>query len=296
MKGTQLHPFQYYSAINLTEAISLLSRYGERARVLAGGTDLLVQLRGERFELDAVVDVKHVPEIMELSFLDGALTVGAAVPCYQIYENESITKVFPGIIDAASLIGGIQVQTRASLGGNLCNATPSADGICPLIVHSAVATITGVDGTRTVPVEDFCTRPGVNALNSGELLINIRIEARPTHFGAAYQRFIPRNEMDIAVAGVAASVVLDTKGEHIESGRIALAAVGPTPVFAKQASDFLTGQPATAETFAQAGEIALTESSPITDMRGTIVQRKHLVGVLTRRTLAAATERAQGNV
>ncbi len=289
-----MHPFQYYPATNLTEAISLLSRYGERARVLAGGTDLLVQLRGERFELDAVVDVKQVPEIMELS-LNGGLTIGAAVPCYQVYEDEAIAKAFPGIIDAVSLIGGIQVQTRASLGGNLCNATPSADGIGPLIVYSAVATITGVDGTRTVPVEDFCTGPGRNVLNTGELLLNMQIEAPPAHFGAAYQRFIPRNEMDIAVAGAASAVTLDAKGERIESGRIALAAVGPTPIFAKRASDSLAGQPATAETFEKAGEIAATETSPITDMRGTIVQRKHLVGVLTRRTLAVATERARGN-
>ena len=289
-----MHPFQYYPATNLTEAISLLSRYGERARVLAGGTDLLVQLRGERFELDAVVDVKQVPEIMDLS-LNGGLTIGAAVPCYQVYEDEAIAKAFPGIIDAVSLIGGIQVQTRASLGGNLCNATPSADGIGPLIVYSAVATITGVDGTRTVPVEDFCTGPGRNVLNTGELLLNMQIEAPPAHFGAAYQRFIPRNEMDIAVAGAASAVTLDAKGERIESGRIALAAVGPTPIFAKRASDSLAGQPATAETFEKAGEIAATETSPITDMRGTIVQRKHLVGVLTRRTLAVATERARGN-
>ncbi|MDA1036145.1 MAG: xanthine dehydrogenase family protein subunit M [Chloroflexi bacterium] len=289
-----MHPYQYYPATNLTEAVSLLSRYGERARVLAGGTDLLVQLRGERFEVDAVVDVKQIPEVMGLS-LNGGLTIGAAVPCYQIYENEAIAKAFPGIIDAASLIGGIQVQSRASLGGNLCNATPSADGICPLIVHSAVATITGVDGTRTVSVQDFCTGPGRNVLNFGELLLNIQIDAPPAHFGASYQRFIPRNEMDIAIAGVAASVVLDAMGERIESGRIALSAVGPTPIFAKKASDSLAGQPATAETFAKAGEIASTEASPITDMRGTIDQRKHLVGVLTRRTLAVAVERARGN-
>lgn len=293
-RGTLLHPYQYYPATNLSEAISLLSRYGERARILAGGTDLLVQLRGERFELDAVVDVKQVPEIMELH-LNGGLSIGAAVPCYQVYEDEAIAKAFPGIIDAASLIGGIQVQSRASLGGNLCNATPSADGICPLIVHSAVATIAGVDGTRTVPVEEFCTGPGRNVLAAGELLVNIRFEAPPANFGAAYQRFIPRNEMDIAVAGVATSLVLDAKGEMIQSGRIALAAVGPTPIFAKKASDSLAGQPATAETFERAGEIAATEASPITDMRGTIDQRKHLVGVLTRRTLAVAAGRARGN-
>jgi carbon-monoxide dehydrogenase medium subunit len=289
-----VHPYQYHPATNLTEAISLLGRYGDRARILAGGTDLLVQLRADRFELDAVVDVKAVPELMELT-LDGGLTIGGAVPCYQMYEDAAIAKAFPGIIDAASLIGGIQIQSRASLGGNLCNATPSADGICPLIVHSAMATVTGVDGTRTMPVEEFCTGPGRNVLANGEMLMNVVLPAPPAHFGAAYERFIPRNEMDIAVVGVASAVTLNAAGDRIESARIALAAVGPTPIVAKQASDSLAGQPVTEESFAKAGEIAATEASPINDMRGTVDQRRHLVGVLTRRTLALAVERARSS-
>ncbi len=289
-----MHPYQYIPATNITEAVSMLARYGHRARIMAGGTDLLVQLRGERYELDAVVDAKAIPELMELT-LDGGLTIGAAVPCYQVYEDGAIVAAFPGIIDAASLIGGIQIQSRASLGGNLCNATPSADGICPLIVYSGVVTLTGVEGTRTMPVEEFATGPGRNALGHGEMLIKIHLPKPVDHFGAAYQRFIPRNEMDIAVAGVASAVTLDASGEKIESARIALAAVGPIPIFAKQASDSLAGQPATEESFAKAGEIASTEASPISDMRGTIEQRLHLVGVLTRRTLAQAVQRARGN-
>jgi CO/xanthine dehydrogenase FAD-binding subunit len=261
---------------------------------MAGGTDLLVQLRGDRYELDAVVDAKAIPELMELT-RNGGLTIGAAVPCYRVYEDKEVAAAFPGIIDAASLIGGIQVQSRASLGGNLCNATPSADGICPLIVHSGVVTITGVAGTRSMAVEDFATGPGRNALGYGEMLINIHLPKPAAHFGAAYQRFIPRNEMDIAVAGVAAAVTLSASGDKIESARIALSAVGPTPIVAKQASEFLVGQPATEETFAKAGEIASTEATPITDMRGTVEQRHHLVGVLTRRTLTQAAQRARGN-
>jgi CO/xanthine dehydrogenase FAD-binding subunit len=289
-----LHPYQYIPATNITEAVSLLARYGPRARIMAGGTDLLVQLRGERFELDVVVDSKAIPELMELT-LDGGLSIGAAVPCYQVYEDKAVAAAFPGIIDAASLIGGIQVQSRASLGGNLCNATPSADGICPLIVHSGVVTLTGVDGTRTMAVEDFATGPGRNALGNGEMLIKIYLPKPAANFGAAYQRFIPRNEMDIAIAGVASAVTLDASGKKVESARIALAAVGPTPILAKKASDSLVGQPATEENFAKAGEIAATEASPITDMRGTVEQRRHLVGVLTGRTLAQAVQRARGN-
>ena len=289
-----MHPYEYHPATNLTEAISLLGRYGDRARIMAGGTDLLVQLRADRFEVDAVVDVKAVPEVTELS-LNGALTIGAAVACYEIYEDQAIANAFPGIIDAASLIGGIQVQNRASLGGNLCNATPSADGICPLIVHSAVATITGVDGTRTIPVDEFCTGPGTNALKYGEMLQNVIVPAPALHFGAAYLRFFPRNEMDFAVAGVASAVTLNTAGDRIESACIALAAVGPTPIVAEQASDTLAGASATEQSFAKAGETASTEASPINDMRGPVDQRRHLVDVITRRTLAIAVERARVN-
>jgi CO/xanthine dehydrogenase FAD-binding subunit len=262
---------------------------------MAGGTDLLVQLRGDRFEIDALVDIKGIPELDELSLATDGLTIGAAVPCYRIYEDPAIAKAYPGLIDAASIIGGIQIQSRASLGGNLCNATPSADGICPLIVHSATATLSGVDGTRSVPIEEFCTGPGQNIIGYGEMLVSIIAPKQPTRSGAAYQRFTPRNEMDIAVAGVGASVVLDASGERIASARIALAAVGPTPIVATAAADSLVGKAPTDEAFAQAAALASAAATPITDMRGTVDQRKQLVDVLTRRTLTAAAARAREN-
>ena len=289
-----MHPFIYVAPSTLDEAVAVLERHGERARPFAGGTDVLVQLRGGRFELDAIVDLKGVPEATELS-LNGGLRIGAAVPCYRIYEDDAIAAAFPGLIDAASLIGGIQIQSRASLGGNLCNASPSADGICPLIVHSTVAVVRGPQGERRLPVEDFCTGPGATVLGPGELLVALEVPAPPKGFGAAYQRFIPRNEMDIAVAGVGSALTLGEDGSTIESGRIAMAAVGPTPLFAAQASAFLAGKPATAETFAEAGEVASTEATPIGDMRGTAEHRVELVKVLTRRTLAVALGRAQAN-
>ena len=289
-----MHPFIYVAPSTLDEAVAVLERHGERARPFAGGTDVLVQLRGGRFELDAIVDLKGVPEATELS-LNGSLRIGAAVPCYRIYEDDAIAAAFPGLIDAASLIGGIQIQSRASLGGNLCNASPSADGICPLIVHSTVAVVRGPQGERRLPVEDFCTGPGATVLGPGELLVALEVPAPPKGFGAAYQRFIPRNEMDIAVAGVGSALTLGEDGSTIESGRIAMAAVGPTPLFAARASAFLAGKPATAETFAEAGEVASTEATPIGDMRGTAEHRVELVKVLTRRTLAVALGRAQAN-
>jgi len=289
-----LHPFAYVAPKTVKEAVQALNKYGDRARPLAGGTDILVQTRGGRFNLDALVDIKTVPELMRVTLDGQGLEIGAGVPCYQLYENSRISAAYPGIIDAASLIGGIQIQTRAGLGGNLCNASPSADGTCPLIVHCAVAVIAGPRGTRQVPVEDFCTAPGRSVLGKGELLVTLKLPKPPARFGAAYERFIPRNEMDIAVVGVASAVTLDASGRNIKSARIALAAVGPTPIFARAASDYLAGKPANEASIGQAASMAKAAARPITDMRGTVEQRKHLVEVLTRRTLTRAVERARG--
>lgn len=289
-----MHPFNYIAANSIEEILTVLSQNGPRARILAGGTDLLVQLRGERFEIDAIVDIKRVPEVTTLQ-LNKSLIIGSAVPCYQIYENNDVAMLYPGLIDAASLIGGIQIQSRASIGGNLCNASPSADGICPLIVHSAVANIRSSKGTRIVPVEEFCTGPGKNTLADDEMLISIEMPLPAEGFGAAYERFIPRNEMDIAIASVGSAITLDDSGTKITNARIALGAVGPTPIFAEESSNFLSGKSPDLNVFEQAAEIAVTEASPINDMRGTPAQRLQLVRVLTQRTLATALERAKNN-
>jgi len=288
-----LHPFSYVAAKSVDEVNSTLAQHGARARCLVGGTDLLVQARAGRFELDAVVDIKPVPEANVLEFADGHLRMGAAVPCCGVYENAEVSQRYPGLIDAASLIGSIQIQSRASMGANLCNSSPSGDTICPLIVHKTECVIASGNGTRTVPAQEFCTGPGRNVLKDGEWLLELRIPVPPAHFGAAYERFIPRNEMDIAVCGAASALALDDSG-NIKEARIALAAVGPIPVFAQAASDFLAGKAPTRENFEQAGEIASGAGSPIADMRGTVDQRKHLAKVLTRRTLEKAYERAKG--
>lgn len=289
-----MHPFAYVAPTSVAEAVKALNKYGDKARPLAGGTDILVQTRAGRYDLDAIIDVKEIPELVAVKMDSRGLRVGAAAPCYQIYENEAVAKAYPGLIDAASLIGGIQIQSRASLGGNLCNASPSADSIGPMIVHKGVATIAGPGGTREVPVEDFCTAPGKTVLKRGEFLVSISFPKPPAGFGAAYERFIPRNEMDIAVVGVGSSVVLDASGKKIKSARIALAAVGPTPIYAAAASDFLAGKAANEDSVSQAAAMARAAARPIGDMRGTIEQRKHLVEVLTRRTLMKSIERARG--
>ena len=268
---------------------------GDRASPIAGGTDILVQLRGGRRSADLVVDVKDIPELNELSFdSQKGLVLGAAVPCFRIYQNQAVNANYPGLIDAASLIGGIQIQGRASIGGNLCNAAPSGDSIPPVIVLNGVCHVTGPNGSRQVPAVDFCTGPGQNVLQPGEILVSINIPPPQANSGANYLRFIPRNEMDIAVAGVGTSVVLDASGQNFVSARIALASVAPTPVLARDAGDSLAGKPVSEATIQEASEKAMADAKPINDMRGTIRQRTHLVGVLTRRTLNTAIQRARG--
>ena len=290
-----MEAFDFVSPKSIDEAVSILNEHGDRARMIAGGTDILVMMRAGRRLADVVVDVKNIPELNQMTLnSDGGLTLGAAVPCYQIYQDEAVASAYPGLIDAASLIGGIQIQGRASIGGNLCNAAPSGDSIPVVIAYSGVCNIAGPNGTRQLPSEQFCTAPGQNALGQGEMLVSIDFPAPPAHSGATYQRFIPRNEMDIAVAGVGSSVVLDASGQNFVSGRVALASVAPTPVFSQAAGDSLAGKPVSDEAIREASELAMADAKPITDMRGTIRQRIHLIGVLTRRTLNVAVERARG--
>ena len=279
----------------LSEALELMASHGDRARVIAGGTDILVQLRGGRRSADLLVDVKAIPELNEISYSpQNGLVLGAAIPCYRIYQNQAVASAYPGLMDAASLIGGIQIQGRATIGGNICNAAPSGDSIPPVIVLGGVCHIAGPNGNRQIAAEEFCTAPGQNALQTGEILVSINLPPPQAHSGANYLRFIPRNEMDIAVVGVGTSIVLDASGQNFVSARIALASVAPTPVLARDAGDSLAGKPVSEASIQEASEKAMADAKPINDMRGTIRQRVHLVGVMTRRTLNNAVARARG--
>lgn len=290
-----MQAFEYAIPQTIDEAVSLLASKGDQARVLAGGTDLIVQLREGRRRLDVVVDVKKIAETNELSYdPTTGLRLGAAVPCHRIYGNAAIAQAYPGLMDAFTLVGGIQIQGRASVGGNLCNSSPAADTIPTLIVHHATCVIAGPNGRREVPVEQFCTAPGRNVLERGEFLVALRIPAPPRNFGAHYQRFIPRNEMDIAVVGVGSAVVLGNDRNTVTAARIALGAVAPTPLLAEAAAAALVGKPISEATINAAAEAARAIARPISDMRGTVEQRRHLVGVLTRRTLQGAIARARG--
>jgi carbon-monoxide dehydrogenase medium subunit len=289
-----MQPIEYVVPGTIDEAVSALASGGATARVLAGGTDVIIQAREGRKDVRVMVDVKRIAETGELRLnADGSLRIGASVPCARIYADAEVRRRFPALIDSASLIGGIQIQSRASLGGNLCNASPAADSIPTLIALGATCEIAGPNGRRTLPVEQMCTGPGQSALQPGELLVALTLPAPAANSGAAFERFIPRNEMDIAVTNAAASVVLSADGSRFESARIAVGAVAPTPLLVGTAGEALAGQPVGDEAIAQAAAAATAAANPITDMRGSAAQRKHLAGVLTGRVLRKAIERAR---
>lgn len=285
-----MEAFEYVAPRSLPEVYAHLGN-GKRTLFLAGGSDVVVQLREGRRQCDLLIDLKHVPELTKHGFAaDGTLEIGAATPLAAIYEDPEVRRRLPGLVDAASLIGGIQIQSRASLGGNLCNASPAADSIPALIALGASLVIGSASGTREIPVADLPTGPGQNSLRTGEVLLQIRVQAQPAHSGAAYLRFIPRNEMDIAVASSGVRLDLSGDGSRIERLRVVLGAVGPTAIVVDTTE--LAGKAATAETFALAGEMAAAAARPIDDMRGGVAQRRRLASVLTVRALEKALQRA----
>ena len=289
-----MQTFNFLSVSSIDETHALLTNGKRHVKILAGGTDLLVQLREGIQQTDLIIDVKKVPELVEVAFDPaGGLYIGAAASCFQICHDDAVLEHYPGLVDAFSLIGGVQIQNRASIGGNLCNASPAADAIPALIVHQAECLISGPMGERRVPVEQFCTAPGKTVLKPDELLVSVHIPPTGQNFGAHYQRFIPRTEMDIAVVGAGAAVTLSKDGNTFRSARLALAAVAPTPLFVPEAGEFLTGKSVSTEAIQQAALIAQAAARPISDLRGTAEQRKQLSAVLARRTLEKAVERAR---
>ena len=290
-----MHSVQYHRPKTLDECLELFDRFGQEARALAGGTDLLVQMRAGHRRNGAVIDVKHVPELNGLRYgASDGLILGAAVPCYRIYGDAIVSRAYPGLIDTVSMIGGTQIQGRASVGGNLCNAAPSADAVPALIALRAVCRIASVRGERELPVDQFCIAPGRNAMADNEVLVSLHVPPPPEHSGACYLRSIPRNEMDIAVAGAGVSVTLGNG--TFRDGRVALASVAPTPLLVEEAGVVLRGQPVEHEVIARAAAAAKAAARPITDMRGTAEYRKHLCEVLTRRALEKAVLRAGGTL
>lgn len=286
--------FEYEAPTTLSAALAVLAQHNGSAKPLAGGTDLIDHVRTGRLAPNVVVDIKKIAELNVLELSGSGLRLGAAVPCADIYGHIELSQQYAALTDSCRIIGGIQIQSRASVGGNICNSGPAADSTPSVIVLSGICVISGPKGTREVAAENFCTGPGKNVLQPGELLVEIKFPARAANSGSHYRRFIPRNEMDIAVVGVAASVVLDGSKQNFVSARISLGAVGPTPLFAKAAGDALAGQPVNEASIAKAAAIAKETATPISDMRGPAEYRTHLTGVLTQRVIEAAVARARG--
>ena len=289
-----MQELRYAKVSTVDDAVAALQEGGPTARVLAGGTDIIVQARARVRDIDLLVDVKGIDEAMQLSFdADGGLTVGAATPCYEIYGDAAVREHYPALIDCTTLIGGTGIQGRASLGGNLCNSSPSGDSLPVMYVLEATAELAGPGGRRTVPAEDFCTGPGRNVMEPGEFLVSLHFPPPAPNSGAAFLRFIPRNEMDIAVVNAATQLRLD--GDTVSWARVSIGATAPTPLLVPEAAAALVGRPLSDESIADAAAASKAAARPIADMRGSIKQRKHLAAVYTQRTIAIAADRARGS-
>ncbi len=282
----------YAAPTTVDEAVKLLAGSSGLAKVLSGGTDLLVQLRSGRLKPELIVDTKKIPGVLGIRQENGGFVIGAATPGAEVEANEALKAAWPGLVEALDLIGSTQVQGRCSLAGNLCNASPAADSVPALFAAGAIAVVVGSNGKREIPVEQIPTGPGRTSLAKDEFILEFKLPPRPARSSDAYLRFIPRTEMDIAVVGCGISVTLDAGGV-CTAARVSLGAVAPTVLLVKEAADVLIGHTLDADTLAKLDAAAQEAARPITDKRGTIEYRKKIAGVLARRVAAIAFDRAE---
>ena len=288
-----MQEMRYEAPKSLEAAVSLLAGASGPARVLAGGTDLLIQMRGGRVEPELLVDVKGIPEMTTIVAENGAYRFGAAVPCMALIEDKVFAKAWPGVADGANLIGSIQVRGRATVGGNLCNASPAADTVPALIAAGAKATIVGPNGRREVPVEEIATGPGKTSLAKGEIVASFLLPKRAPRSGDAYLRFIPRTEMDIAVVGAGVNLTLDAAGVCTQA-RVSLGAVAERALLVPEAAAALVGTKVDAEALKRMAAAVSAACRPIDDKRGTKEYRIKVAGVMARRAAQIALDRARG--
>lgn len=282
---------KYESPKSIDAALALLGTEPD-ARVLAGATDIIPQIRGGRPEPKLMVDLKGIPQLVNITKANGTWTIGAATPVSQIASHGDFKAEFPGLAEASSLIGSDQIQNRASWGGNLCNGSPAADTVPAMIVNNTQAVIASSGGTRTIPVAEVVTGPGKNTLKAGEFIVEFQLKSPPPHTADAYLRFIPRTEMDIAVVDAGARITLDAAG-NCTHACIALGAVAPTVMRVPAAEEALQGKPITDETLENMMAAARAACNPIDDKRGTKEYRIQVAGVLAKRAVLAAAERAK---
>lgn len=285
---------RYEAPTSLDAAVALLADAKGAGKVLAGGTDVLVQLHAEMIEPDVLVDIKNIADVRQMSEDAGAWRVGAAVPGMKVIDEPAFSAAWPGVCEGVALIGSVQVKGRASIGGNLCNASPAADSTPALIAAGAVATIIGPNGTREDAVENIVTGPGKTSIGDDEFIVSFGFPARAPHSGDCYLRLTPRTEMDIAVVGVGANLTLDDSGV-CTAARIAVGAVAPTPLLVADAGAALVGTKVDDAAMEAMVAAVRAACNPISDKRGTKEYRIKTAGVIARRTVEKALERAKAN-
>ncbi len=281
----------YTAPTTVDEAVKVLAGATGSTKVLSGGTDLLVQLKSGRLAPELIVDTKRIPGLIGIREEGDSFVIGAATPGVMLTADKRLEKAYPGIVEGVDLIGSMQIQGRASIAGNLCNASPAADSVPPVIAARAVAVVAGPNGRREVPVEKIVTGPGRTSLAKGEFVVEFKIPKPKQRQSDAYLRFIPRTEMDIAVVGCAVNVTLDASGTCTDA-RVVLGAVAPTQLVVDEAAQALIGHKLDDETLQKLDAAAQRACKPITDKRGTIEYRTKIAGVLARRVAAIAFERA----
>ena len=285
---------RYLAPDTLDEAIKAFAAAGSAARILAGGTDLLVQMRSGAVKPGVIVDIKKIAEMTAIErTADGGFRIGAAVPGAVLAEHPQFGKAWPGVLEAINLIGSTQVQGRASAGGNLCNGSPAGDSVPALVAAAAIAILQGPNGRRELPVEKVPAGPGRTNLLPGEILVSFTFPPRPPGSSDAYLRMIPRTEMDIAVVGVGVSLTL--QGGACTAARVGLGAVAPTVLLVEDAAKALIGSKLDEAALNAAAAACSAACRPIDDKRGTIIYRTKVAGVLLKRTVAIAAKRAGGN-
>ncbi len=285
---------QYLAPKTLDEAVRAFAAAPGAARILAGGTDLLVQMRAGIRMPGTIIDIKKIPALTAIEDLGGGtFRIGAAVSGAVLAEHEGFRKAWPGVLEAINLIGSKQVQGRASPGGNLCNASPAGDSVPAMVAAGAIVTIQGPNGTRDLPVEAVPAGPGRTNLAPGEILVSFTLPKRPKGSADAYLRMIPRTEMDIAVVGLAVNLTME--GGVVTAARVGLGAVAPTVLLVEDAGKALIGSRLDDAALEKAAAACRAACKPINDKRGTIAYRTKVAGVLLKRVAAIAAQRAGGN-
>ena len=282
---------RYEAPQTLQAAVALLAGATGPARILAGGTDVIVQMETDLIEPSLIVDITKIPEVRQISQESGGFRIGAAVPGMEIMGHAALCKAWPGVLDGVKLIGSIQVRGRASIGGNLCNGSPAADSVPPLIAAGAIARIVGSKGIREVPVEQIPAGPGKTSLAKDEIIVSFLLPARPPHSGDAYQRFTPRTEMDIAVVGAGVNLTLDEKGVCTQV-RVSIGAVAERALLVPEAATALIGSKVDEAALLRLAAAASAACRPIDDKRGTKAYRIKVAGVLAKRAASIALDRA----